>query len=362
MSDRWWLRAALLLVALDAALYAAVHARPGRLGVVLWQIGPPLVLGLAIALLAGGLVAALRGRHRGSRARLGGLVALGAVVASMACYDVYPSSYDDAPSQVRFRLPLDGAITVAWGGRDRATNYHVVDPAQRWAYDLLVAEDGISYRTDGATVADYRCYGMPVLAPVDGIVRTVVDGEPDTPIGSSWRGSNPGGNHVVLEVAPGQFLFVAHLRRGSIRVRPGARVRAGDPIGAVGNSGNSSEPHVHLHLQDTPGELGEAIPFYFFDYETGGRRVARGMPTGGRRAGRWTGEVVRNARPAAGSARGSNRSLRVATTSPSGEASSLPALAARSSATAPASGALQRTCQPMAPGDGGTLPFGECWT
>ncbi|HXH05513.1 MAG TPA: M23 family metallopeptidase [Vicinamibacterales bacterium] len=364
MTDRGWLRAALLLVALDGALYGGLQARPGRLGVVLWQIGPPLVLGLAIALLAAGLVTALRARHRGSRARLGGLAALGLVVASMPLYTVYPSSYDDAPSAVRFRLPLDGLVTVAWGGRERETNYHVVDPAQRWAYDLLVAENGISYRGEGATVEDYLGYGLPVLAPAAGIVREVVDGEPDTPIGTGWRGANPAGNHVVLEVAPGQFLFVAHLRPRSLRVRRGDRVRAGQPIGAVGNSGNSSEPHVHLHLQDTPGELGEAIPFYFFDYEVDGRRVERGMPTGGRRAGRWTGEIVRNADPlrsAAGADAGTRRSLLVATTSPSGDASSLPALAATSSATTPPGGAVQRRRQAIAPAVAGTLPFAECW-
>jgi hypothetical protein len=70
-------------------------------------------------------------------------------------------------------------------------------------------------------------------------------------------------------------------------------------IGRVGNSGNSSEPHVHLHLQDTSAPyLGEGIPFYFHDYRVNGVEVERGMPYGGRarRSRRWpgafTGQIV----------------------------------------------------------------------
>jgi murein DD-endopeptidase MepM/ murein hydrolase activator NlpD len=70
----------------------------------------------------------------------------------------------------------------------------------------------------------------------------------------------PEGNHVVLRLATGERLLLAHLRRGSVRVRPGQRVRAGAPLGRVGNSGNSSEPHMHLHAQ-TRGGTGVPVAF-----------------------------------------------------------------------------------------------------
>ena len=60
------------------------------------------------------------------------------------------------------------------------------------------------------------------------------------------------GNHVVLEIGPQTYVAVAHLRRGSVRVEVGDRVRAGEVIGACGNSGNTSEPHVHVQVMDRP--------------------------------------------------------------------------------------------------------------
>ena len=62
----------------------------------------------------------------------------------------------------------------------------------------------------------------------------------------------PAGNHVVLDLGSGEYALLAHLRRGSVRVRPGQRVRRGETLGRCGNSGNSSEPHLHFHVQDRP--------------------------------------------------------------------------------------------------------------
>jgi hypothetical protein len=100
--------------------------------------------------------------------------------------------------------------------------------------------------------------------------------------------------------------FIAHLQQASITVRPGDRVSAGQSIGRVGNSSNSSEPQVHVHLQDRPTlSFGEAIPFYFHGYRLDGREVVRGMPRGGRtvrtrvRTGAFTGDIIEHsqARP-----------------------------------------------------------------
>ena len=98
----------------------------------------------------------------------------------------------------------------------------------------------------------------------------------------------------MLEVALSEFLFIGHLRPGSVAVRQGERVEAGQWIGRVGNSGNSSEPHVHLHLQDTIRPyLGKGIPFYFHHYrQDAGRRVERGMPQGGRSDDQFLGQVI----------------------------------------------------------------------
>ena len=77
-----------------------------------------------------------------------------------------------------------------------------------------------------------------------------------------------GGNHVILELAPGVYAFYAHLQPGSIRVKLGDTVNRGDPVGLLGNSGNSTAPHLHFHLTDGNSLLGaEGIPFEFDRFE-----------------------------------------------------------------------------------------------
>lgn len=165
---------------------------------------------------------------------------------------------------------------MAWGGSAPSVNYHVFAPDQRWAYDLLVTKSGKSHAGSGQRLAEYYAYGLPVVAPATGIARAAFDADPDMPPGQLGGGTNPCGNHVVLEVARDEFLFICHLQRGSVRVRVGQAVGAGDMIGRVGNSGNTSEPHVHLHLQTTSKPmLGEGIPMYFHDYSVDGRIVER---------------------------------------------------------------------------------------
>jgi hypothetical protein len=105
-----------------------------------------------------------------------------------------------------------------------------------------------------------------------------------------------GGNQVVLEVAPNQFLFLCHLQPGSITVKKGDRVTKGQVVGRVGNSGNTSEPHLHIHLQHgSDPDFAEGIPLYFHDYRVGDLFVERGMPTGRATGDRWTGQVVEHA-------------------------------------------------------------------
>jgi hypothetical protein len=290
----WWIWGVPPLAVAHLAVFLVLRSRPGRLGPALWRWGPPILAVAAGVLLLAALWSAIRNRRTWSPRRLAGYVGLIVLVFTIAQYQAYPSSYDDAPSQVRFRLPIEGAITVAWGGASPDDNYHAGVPAERWAYDLLVTRGGVSHRGDGQVLADYYAYGLPLHSPASGRVVTVRDGEPDVAPGRTRRGQGAG-NHVVLEVAPHQYLFMAHLRPGSVAVLPGQYVTAGQIVGAVGNSGHTTEPHVHLHLQDTPvANSGEGIPVFFSTYvvPATGKHVDRGMPTGGTRRGRFAGQVV----------------------------------------------------------------------
>lgn len=216
-----------------------------------------------------------------------------ALAASPMAFRVYPSSYDDHPSSVQFRLPLDGPVTVAWGGATPDVNYHVMAPDQRWAYDLVVMKEGSTHRGEGKECEDFYCYGLPIVSPAGAMIHAVSDGDPDMPIGVLGGGTTPGGNHVVLKVTEDQYLFICHMQPGSITVKPGDLVNPGQVLGWVGNSGNTSEPHIHIHLQH--GSLptaAEGIPFYFYHYRCDEQILDYGIPTGGFADGKWAGQMV----------------------------------------------------------------------
>lgn len=184
------------------------------------------------------------------------------------------------------RLPFGGEWYVVWGGRDIAQNYHAANPGQRFAYDFLRLVDGSTHTGDGSELAHYHCWDQPILAPAGGRVVEAVDGLPDQQIGTT-NARQPAGNHVVLDLGAGEYALLAHFRQGSVRVRPGQQVAAGHELGRCGNSGNTSEPHLHFHLQDSPvfGE-GDGLPAFFNDYTADGEAIERGEPVQGQRVRR----------------------------------------------------------------------------
>ncbi len=149
----WWIRVVPALLALHLAVAGALRARPGLVSVYLWYVAPAALALLAVLTLLAALVATIRQRGTWSVRRVVAYTGLVVVAGAVPFYRTYPSSHDGRPSAVRFRLPLDGPVTVAWGGPTSDVNYHVVQPDQRWAYDLLVLEDGTSHRGDGRALA-----------------------------------------------------------------------------------------------------------------------------------------------------------------------------------------------------------------
>ena len=194
-----------------------------------------------------------------------------------------PTPHLGYATKTPLQLPFDGEWYVFWGGRTPAENYHVVSAAQRFAYDLVVRKEGATHVGGGRALEEYHCFGLPILAPGAGTVAKAVDEHPDQAIGSS-DARNPAGNHVVIDHGNGEFSMLAHLKRGSVAVKAGDAVVAGERIGACGNSGNTSEPHLHYQLQDAadmmaPGTLG--FPAQFTDYVADGKPVPRGEPVRG---------------------------------------------------------------------------------
>ena len=157
-----------------------------------------------------------------------------------------------ARNEVRLSLPFTGAWLVAWGGDTRESNYHHDTPNQRFAFDFVaVDEKGRTHSGNGTSNEDYYAFGKEVLAPADGIVTDVINGVRDNAPGSM----NPYsalGNAVFIQHSGQEVSVLAHLKLDSIRVKVGDKVQRGQVIGLVGNSGNSSEPHLHYHLQNSP--------------------------------------------------------------------------------------------------------------
>jgi hypothetical protein len=161
-----------------------------------------------------------------------------------------PESFE---SPVSYRLPVDGEWTVVNGSHEREHSHSWGILTQRYAYDLLVTDDeGRTHAGDGTDPETFHCFDLSVVAPADGVVVAASDSHPDHDrIG--WVDLDQRsiiGNYVTIRHAPDEYSVLAHLKRGSVVVSEGDRVVAGQAIGRCGHSGNSTEPHLHFHLQD----------------------------------------------------------------------------------------------------------------
>lgn len=192
-----------------------------------------------------------------------------------------PSRYLDYQTKIQLHLPFRGAWYVYWGGRSVRDNYHAAYQDQRFAYDFLMIKNGSTHTGDGTKNEHYHCFDKPIIAPAAGTVVVAVDTIPDN-IPGTMNPLQPLGNHVIIDHGDNEFSFLAHLEEGSVAVTRGDIVQAGQLIGRCGNSGNSSEPHVHYHLQNTEVfSKGEGLPAPFRSYLADGNAMNRGEPTRG---------------------------------------------------------------------------------
>ena len=180
-----------------------------------------------------------------------------------------PKAYDSPHlayvTKTPLRLPFKGEWTVVWGGRTIEQNYHARTRDQRFALDLLIKRDGKSHSGDGSKLTDFYCYSQPVLSPAAGKIAWLRDSLPDNLPGGSDR-KNPTGNAVIIDHGNNEYSLLAHMQPRSLKFKVGDKVKAGDVVGLCGNSGNTSEPHIHYHLQDTPVfHEGDGLPPKFHD-------------------------------------------------------------------------------------------------
>jgi urea transporter/murein DD-endopeptidase MepM/ murein hydrolase activator NlpD len=186
-------------------------------------------------------------------------------------------------------LPFFGEWTVSQGHEGALT--HKND--WRFAWDFVVKDEHKkTFKLPGKTVADFYCYGLPVLAPADGQVVTVEDGIEDNDIGNVNLAQN-WGNTVVIRHSEYLFSKLSHLKKSSFKVKEGDLVKKGELLALCGNSGRSPEPHIHFQLQSSSRigaptinypisyygrKIDEGYRFNFFDVPTEGEILVKPVP------------------------------------------------------------------------------------
>jgi hypothetical protein len=198
---------------------------------------------------------------------------------------ITPEVQVDKKPLVMIAPPLEGENLVAGNGPSNASahrralipiNGHAYI-SQRFAIDWAEAyPDGKTYQGDASENKNYKIYGAEIHSVADGVVTETKDGIPQNVPGENSRAvpitlEKVGGNHVIVDIGGGKFAFYAHMQPGSLRVKVGDRVKTGEVLGLVGNTGNSTEPHLHFDICDASSMLAcDGLPYALASFEVTG--------------------------------------------------------------------------------------------
>jgi len=148
-------------------------------------------------------------------------------------------------------LPFNGILLVSNGGRTPQTNNHNHPPEQGpqnqlYAYDFRMESTGKETKLE-----EFKVFGLDVISPADGKVIQVINGSIDVLPGERDRSVGVG-NAVIIDHKNGEYSLLCHFKHNSIKHNVGDTVKQGEIIGQCGNTGNTSQPHIHFNLQDGP--------------------------------------------------------------------------------------------------------------
>lgn len=194
---------------------------------------------------------------------------------------VSESPFANYATKTDLRLPFDEEWLVFWGGKKIIENYHVIYPSQQFAYDFVIARNNRTYSGKGKKNEEFYCFGKQILAPAPGKVVQKLDGVADNKPGI-MNPKQPFGNFVVIDHGNNEYSVFCHLKNQSIAVKTGQMVRFREVIGLCGNSGNSSEAHLHYHLQNNSDfSTALSLPAVFKSYYSNQKPVDSGVPVRG---------------------------------------------------------------------------------
>ena len=157
----------------------------------------------------------------------------------------------DYKTKTSLILPFNGTWTVTNGGRTADTNNHF-RPADQGPQNQLFAYDFRNeHKGSGEKLEDYDVFGKEVIAPANGTIIQTINGSIDVNPGERDRSVGVG-NAIIIDHHNGEHSLLCHFKHNSIKVKVGDEIKQGDVIGLCGNTGNTSQPHIHFNLQDGP--------------------------------------------------------------------------------------------------------------
>ncbi|RIP33636.1 M23 family metallopeptidase [Staphylococcus gallinarum] len=152
-------------------------------------------------------------------------------------------------SKLQYTMPIEEAWMVIAGGDNELLNHHYHYKRYRHAIDLVKVKDQCSYQGNPNQVINYYAYNLTVVAPANGEVVEIVDGIPDC-VPGEFNMKHPHGNYIIMKHAKHEYSLIAHLKPNTVNVSVGDEIFRGQHIAKVGNSGNTSEPHIHFQIMD----------------------------------------------------------------------------------------------------------------
>ncbi len=212
-----------------------------------------------------------------------------------ACSDkLAHSNYLNYKTKTHLIFPIKETSYIAWGGRTLKQNAHASAINERFALDIVIIKNTKpltqkdiqefnikTYDKNPKMNSDYYCFDKEIIAVGDGVVVDILNNVHDN-IPGEHNVNQAYGNHIIIDHGNNEYSIFAHLKYKSIIVSKNQKIEQGKIIARCGNSGNSSEAHLHYHMQNTPNLLnGEGLPTQFNNYIVDDKKVINGEPVQG---------------------------------------------------------------------------------
>ncbi|MBU3135475.1 M23 family metallopeptidase [Clostridium gasigenes] len=266
-----------LMATILVCLWGSIFFVHGVIGAITWALVKMVIAPVGVILLFINLIFFIKSLVKKERRMsslitviLSVLIALPMLTLMNVLKVEYPANINKIKPSITATWPLNEKSIVGWGGNTVEVNGpHVIWASERWAYDLVMEP----YNINSDNLSDYGIYDKEVFSPVNGTIVAAYDDEYDIRPNTEEFLSMEG-NHVYIKIdETNTYLLLNHLKKDSVDVKVGDKISEGDFVGKVGNSGSTSEPHLHIHHQrQDPTKtihpiFAEGLPLYFKNIE-----------------------------------------------------------------------------------------------